>query len=71
MERSRRPVVLTEVAVASLRRHRAALAAERIRAGAAWRNGDLVFPNTVGAPLNQSNLRLRSFYPLLERAGLR
>jgi integrase len=69
-ERSRRPVVLTEVAAAALRRHRAAQAAERIRAGAAWQNGDLVFANTVGGPLNQSNLRLRSFHPLLKRAGL-
>jgi integrase len=69
-QRSRRPVVLTEFAVVALRRHRAAQAAERIRAGAAWRDGDLVFANTVGGPLNLSNLRHRDFRRLLERAGL-
>jgi integrase len=69
-QRSRRPVVLTEVAAAALRRHRAAQAAERIRAGAAWQDQDLVFPNTVGGPLNPSNLRHRSFHALLEPAGL-
>lgn len=67
---SRRPVVMTEVAAAALRRHRAAQAAERIRAGAVWQDHDLVFPNTVGGPLNPSNLRHRSFHTLLERAGL-
>jgi integrase len=69
-QRSRRPVVLTEVAAAALRRHRAAQAAERIRAGAAWQDRDLVFANTVGGPLNPSNLRHRDFRRLLERAGL-
>jgi len=61
--------VLTEVAALALRRHRAAQAAERMRAGAQDRT-DLVFANTVGASPNPSDLRLRSFEPLLKRAGL-
>jgi site-specific recombinase XerD len=69
-QRSRRPVVMTEVAAAALRRHQAAQAAERIRAGAAWQDHDLVFPNSVGRPLNPSNLRHCSFHTLLQRAGL-
>jgi integrase len=67
---SRRPVVMTEVAAAPLRWHRAAQAAERIRAGAAWQDHDPVFPNSIGGPLNPSNLRHRSFHILLEWAGL-
>jgi integrase len=59
------PVVLTEAAAVALRRERAAQAAERMRAGAAWQNR-----SRVGGSLNPSNLRLRSFQPMLKRAGL-
>ncbi len=38
--------------------------------GERWRDIDLVFPNTVGRPMNPSNLYRRDFQPLLERAGL-
>jgi integrase len=33
-------------------------------------DNDLVFPNGVGKPINYSNLLIRSYHPLLERAGL-
>ena len=50
--------------------HRDRQAAERERQGAGWEEHGLVFPNTVGRPLDPHNLRSRSFFPLLARAGL-
>jgi integrase len=67
---SRRAVVLSELAVTALVEHRQRQAAERERQGAGWEERGLVFPNTVGGPLDPHNLRQRSFFPLLERAGL-
>ena len=43
---------------------------ERLLLGLEWDDHGLVFPNTVGKPLHPSNFLQRSFYPLLERAGL-
>ena len=68
--RSRRQVALTNAAVGALRRHRVAQAEERLRLGAVWEDNDLVFANEVGRPIEATNLRNRSFWPLLERAAL-
>jgi integrase len=68
--RSRRQIALTAIAVAAVRRHRAAQLAERLRAGTSWTDHDLVFASDAGGPLNGSNILQRSFYPLLRRAGL-
>ncbi len=35
-----------------------------------WENHGLVFATAMGSPINPSNLRQRSFAPLLKRAGL-
>jgi integrase len=67
---SRRKVLLARVAVEALRRHLANQREERRQLGLAWDEQGLVFPNTVGRPLHSSNFLQRSFYPLLERAGL-
>ncbi len=67
---SRRQVALTRSAVEALRRHRAWQIEERLRLGAAWEDGDLVFANEVGQPIEATALLRRSFYPLLERADL-
>jgi integrase len=67
---SRRAVQLPGLAVAALIRHRERQAAERELRGPRWQEHGLVFPNTVGKPINDSNLRNRYFYPLLDRAGL-
>jgi integrase len=67
---SRRAVVLSELAVTALAEHHERQAAERERQGADWEEHGLVFPNTVGGPLDPHNLRQRSFFPLLDRAGL-
>jgi integrase len=53
-----------------LRRHLERQVAERKRMGSAWEDLGLVFPNTVGRPLDNINLLRYWFYPLLERAGL-
>ena len=68
--RSRRQVALTAAAVAALRRHRARQAEERLRLGPAWEDNGVVFANERGKPIDASNLRRRSFWPLLKRAGL-
>lgn len=69
-QRSRRQVILTRTAVDALKKHYARQLEERLRLGPAWEDDNLVFCNQVGRPLESSNLLQRSFYPLLERAGL-
>jgi integrase len=43
--------------------------AEHLRVGARWQDHDLVFPNTIGKPMNAGNLYRREFQPLLRRIG--
>jgi integrase len=65
-----RHVRLTPSAVEALKRHRARQAKENLKVGGLYRDQDLVFAGEGGNPINPSNLRNRSFKPLLERAGL-
>jgi integrase len=65
-----RHVRLTPSAVEALKRHRARQAKEKLKVGGLYRDQDLVFAGEGGNPINPSNLRNRSFKPLLERAGL-
>jgi len=67
---SRRTLKLTPRALAALRAHRVRQSAERLQAGSRWQDNDLVFPNTIGKPMNAGNFYRRAFQPLLERAGL-
>jgi integrase len=67
---SRRQVLLVAIAIQALKLHRERQEQERRRAGSTWAGEDLVFPNTVGRPVNPSNFLRREFYPLLEAAGL-
>ncbi len=60
---------LTQRAVDALRSHRARQAEEKLRAGL-YEDQSLVFSGAGGGFINPSNLRQRSFIPLLERAGL-
>jgi integrase len=48
----------------------APLDAERARANGPWRDRGLVFPNTLGGPMDYTNLMPRDFKPLLRRTGL-
>jgi integrase len=68
--RSRRSIDLTASTVASLEQHRARQTQEQHRVGAAWEDRGLVFCNRLGRPLEPGNVKRRSFWPLLERAGL-
>lgn len=68
--KSRRQVMLTEGALAALRRHRIRQNEERLWMGAAWEDHDLVFANEIGKPLDAGNVLRRSFWPLLKAAGL-
>jgi integrase len=67
---SRRAVLLPELAASALVEHRQRQAVEREQQGVVWEEHGLVFANTVGRPLSPHNLRQRSFFPLLARAGL-
>jgi integrase len=53
---SRRQVLLSPSLVAALRRHRARQEEERQSAGGLWLNLGLVFPNTLGRPMEPRNL---------------
>lgn len=68
--KGRRAVTLPTLAVNALRQHRAAQLEERLQAGPLWEDGDLVFSNQAGKPLERQNVAKRSFKPLLRRAGL-
>jgi integrase len=41
-----------------------------LKAGELWEDNDLVFPNTLGKPMNAGNFYRRGFQPLLKRANL-
>ena len=69
-KKSRRTVRLTQRAVDALKRHRARQAEEKLKVGGLYQDQGLVFAGEGGGLINPSNLRQRSFIPLLERAGL-
>jgi len=69
--RSRRSVAIPQIAVVSLRGHRARQAEEALRLGSAWRNDyGLVFTTEIGTPLDARNVLKRQLRPLLAMAGL-
>jgi len=69
-KRSHRTVRITPQAVEALRRHLTNQMEEIERLGDIYIDQGLVFTTEVGTPINPSNLRQRSFAPLLDRAGL-
>jgi integrase len=70
-KKSRRTIRLTAGAVRALRDHLSRQLEEMEHVGSLYRLGGLVFATRTGTIINPSNLRNRSFKPLLERAGLR
>lgn len=64
------PVHLTDMAVVVLRTHLEHQLEEIEPLGDLYRDHGLVFTSGVGTLINPSNLRRRSFAPLLQRAGL-
>lgn len=67
--RSRRKLLLTPNAVDALRRHREIQLIERAQLAEAWEDNDLVFPNTIGRPVEAGNFLRRHYRPLLKRLG--
>ncbi len=67
--RSRRRIKLTAGSVKALRAHRKRQLEERMQRAGLWQDYGLVFPSTVGTPMNHRNLA-RSFKALLESASL-
>jgi integrase len=57
--KSRRTVMLTPDAIVGLREHRRRQAAERLSLGPAWSDQDLVFPNTIGEPIDPTTVSRR------------
>ena len=70
-KRSRRPIYLTGAAVEALKGHLEQQLEEIERLGDLYRDDGLVFTSGVGTLINPTNLRKRSFAPLLQRAGFR
>jgi integrase len=68
-DRSRRTLHLPETIVLALRRHRTAQLQERLLAGSAWQEHGLVFPNTIGNPLEPRDA-VADFKRILAKAGL-
>ncbi len=54
----------------ALKRHRVRQAEVKLKAGSLYEDQGLVFAGEIGNLINPSNLRQRSFAPLLSRAGL-
>jgi integrase len=69
-KKSRRTVHLTGAASRALEEHLERQLKIMERLGDLYRDQGLVFTTEVGTPINPSNLRKRSFAPLLQKAGL-
>ncbi len=69
-KKSRRSIRLTPQAVEALRVHLKRQLRDIEILGDRYQDQGLVFTTDTGAPINPSNLRQRSFAPLLKRAGL-
>lgn len=67
---SRRTIRLTSGAVSALRAHLSRQLREIEEMGSLYQPGGLIFATETGTLINPSNLRNRSFKPLLKRAGL-
>jgi len=67
--RSRRTVTLPDVAIKALRAHKVRQLEERLAAGSEWQEQGLVFPNTLGKPLEPHDLH-DDFKRLLVKAEL-
>lgn len=68
-QKSRRVLLLPQLAVEALREHRKCQAADRLTAGALWRDHGLVFASAVGTQLDRYNVR-REFRKITRAAGL-
>lgn len=74
-ENGERDLLLHPLAIEALHRHRARQKAERLKQGPSWDDSelfrDLLFTNGLGRPIEGTNFLKRSYYPMLEAAGVR
>ncbi len=68
-EKSRRTLTMPSSLVAALRRHKVRQLEERLVSGNRWTDSGLVFTNTIGGPMEPSNV-LKAFKKHLAAAGL-
>jgi integrase len=68
-EKSRRTLEIPDDVAKALKEHHAAQAKQRLTAGKAWLDNDLVFATSVGTPLDAANVR-RSFRRITKAAGI-
>ena len=59
----------TAITITALREHRVRQLEERLALGERWQEHDLVFPSSIGTPLEPRNA-LHRFKQLLKKAGL-
>jgi integrase len=67
--RSRRTIMLSETAIAALKHHRSEQNLVRLKMGSSWQDGDLIFANEIGNPLDPS-WQTAVFKVALKDAGL-
>ena len=68
--KSRRSIRLPGMALSALRKHRKAQLEERIKLAGLFVDHGMVFATKTGTPVMRQDLIVRSFKPLLKRAGL-
>lgn len=66
---ARRSITLPRFAIEALRSHRARQLEQRLKAGEAWKNKSLVFPNKLGGYMHIRTLGI-DFHEIIEAAGL-
>ena len=64
-----RQINLGSKTIEVMQSHLQRLQAEKLIAGDSWKDNNIVFPSTIGTPMNRSNLRKR-FQTALRNAGL-
>jgi len=69
-EKSRRNIAIATFAVEKLKQHRIRQLEEKLKAGPAWTEKDLVFCSMVGGHLLSSRILFAQFKALLKKAGL-
>ena len=69
-EKSRRNIAIAAFALEKLKEHRVRQLEEKLKAGPAWKENDLVFCSTVGGHLHTSRILFKQFKALLKKAEL-
>jgi integrase len=68
-EKSRRTLEIPDDVARALQEHHADQAKQKLKAGKAWQDNDMVFCTSIGTPLDAANVR-RSFRRITKAAGL-